>query len=189
MADRLDRMLALVRSHVPGLRLAVKSESAAMRTLATLVRPFSPRFQDRFVTVIGDTVWLPRPVAEFDRDDLAATLAHELVHQLDQRRWGPLFYASYGLSPLPVGRTARAYWERKAYAVDLLIAREQRGAAGVSACAGRLVGLFAGPEYAYMWAGEASARAFLRPTVEAVLRGALDDQAPYAQILTAWRTE
>lgn len=185
-ADRLDRLLALCRSRVPDLRFAVKSDSAGMRALARLVRPLSPEFAERYVTVIGATVWLPRPAAQFARDDLAAILAHELVHQLDQQRYGPLFYLSYGLA-LPAGRTARAAWERKAYAVDLLIAREEGGLAGVRACANRLIPLFAGSEYGFMWAGEHAAARFLAPTVEAVLRGELDGRAPYAAILAAWR--
>lgn len=179
-------MFALARSHVPDLRLKVKSDSAAMRALATLVKPLSPDFAERYVTVVGATVWLPRPAEQFVRDDLAAILAHELVHQLDQQRWGPLFYLSYGVA-LPAGRTARAVWERKAYAVDLLVARERGGPDAVAACAARLVPLFAGSEYGFMWAGTDAASAFLAPTIAAVLRGDLDGTEPYSSILAAWR--
>ena len=51
----------------------------------------------------------------------------------------------------------------------------------------RLVPLFAGPAYGYMWAGELAASAFLRPTVEGVLSGRFDTQFPYDAILAAWR--
>lgn len=183
--DRLDRMLALTRTHVPGARFATKADSALMRGLATLVRPFNAEFATRYVTVMGDTVWLPRPVDEWNRDDLAGILAHELVHMLDQQRYGVAFYASYGFPPM--GRTTRAHWERRAYAVDLLVARERGGTAAVHRVVSRLVPLFAGPAYGYMWAGEAAASAFLRPIVDGVLSGRLDTEAPYDAILATWR--
>ena len=123
--DRLDRMLALTRNHIPGARFANKADSALMRSVAKVVRPFNAEFSTRYVTVMGDTVWLPRPVEEWNRDDLAGILGHELVHMLDQKRYGLAFYASYGFPPM--GRTTRAHWERRAYAVDLLIARERGG--------------------------------------------------------------
>jgi len=164
-------MLALVRRHVPGLRLVAKSESPLLR-----------RFAPGFTTVLGPYVLLYRPAAEIPRDRLAAILAHELVHQLDQQRWGPLFYVSYGVC-LPAGRTVRAVWERRAYAVDLMLAHE---AGGLAACERRLVTLFSDRSYVWMWAGESSARAFLAPVVTAVREGRLQQESPYAEILSAW---
>src|SRR5262249_5844475 len=107
--DRLDRILALVRRHRPNLRLVDKHDGPAWRAL----RRVAPGLYG-FTTVIGDTVYLTAPPDEIERDDLAATLAHELVHQLDQAEHGLGFYASYGVWPLPFGRTARAHWERRA---------------------------------------------------------------------------
>ncbi len=149
----------------------IKSEHRLLRRLAP-----------GFTTVVGRTVFLPRPVAGFHRDALAAILAHELVHQLDQRRWGALFYVSYGVC-LPAFRTMRAVWERRAYAVDLLLAHR---VGAVDRCERRLVALFSGPSYLWMWAGEASARAFLAPVVASVREGRLDAEAPYRGILAAW---
>lgn len=185
--DRLDRMLALVRSHRPGLRLVHKADVAWMRWAGRLIRPISPDFDRAVTTVIGDTVYLPVPPDRFDRDQLARILAHELVHQLDQREHGLRFYASYLLTPAPFGRTHRARWERRAYAVDLMIAREEGGDEGLRRAAQRLVGLFSGPSYAWMWAGRGAARAFLEPTVEAVRAGELQVEWPYREILAAWR--
>ena len=184
--DPLDPMLELVRSHVPGLRLVHKHEVRWMRLFGWVVRPLIPDFATRYTTVIGRVVYLPAPPEELPRRELAATLAHELVHQLDQRRWGLLFYASYAWC-LPMGRTFRAYWERRAYAVDLMIVHEQGGPDAVERTAELLADLFSGPGYFWMWAGKESARQFLRPTVESVLDGTLSQRAPYDAILAAWR--
>jgi len=123
---------------------------------------------------------------EMDRDELAITLAHEFVHQLDQKRWGLLFYGSYGLL-FPVGRGARAVWERRAYAVDMLIAHERLGDEGLELLLLRLAALFSGPEYLWMWAGRRSAREFLESTAADVRSGVLATQHPYDLILAAWR--
>ena len=176
---RLERTLALVRREVPGHRFVLKEDVAWMRGVARV----HPDFR-AFTVVIGRTVYLPRPREDFEPDRLAAVLLHELVHQLDQARWGPLFYASYVLAA-PTLRTVRAVWERRAYAVDLLLARERGGEPAVHRLAERLAEVFSGPAYGWMWAPDA--RGFLAPAVAAVLAGELDTRQPYADILRAWR--
>jgi hypothetical protein len=186
VTDSLDRILALVREHIPDLQLVHKHELRWMRVLGRAVRPIAPDFDTHYTTVLGNTVYLPRPPDEMPRRVLAATLAHELVHQLDQRRWGLLFYATYAWA-LPTGRTMRAYWERRAYAVDLLIAKDRGGEREVENVAKRLADVFSGSSYLWMWVGRAAARAYLQPTVEAVLTGELERQGPYDVIMAAWR--
>jgi len=186
--DRLDRILALVRAHRPKVRLRDRHEVAWLRWPGEVFGVLVPGFNERFTTVIGDRVYLPGPVASIERDRLAAVLAHELVHQIDQRRWGPLFYLSYALLP-PVGRTARAAWERRAYAVDLLLAHERHGPQGVARLHDHLADLFAGPAYAFMWVGRRAAWRYLQPTARDVLDGSLATREPYASILAAWRGE
>jgi hypothetical protein len=183
---RLERVLALVRGYVPKLALINKQTVPWMRAAGTLARPFAPDFATSFTTVLGAKVYLPCDPADFNPDTLAMILAHELVHQLDQGRWGPLFYLSYGVA-LPAGRTLRAHWERRAYAVDLLLAKERGGEAAVELTARRLAALFSGPAYVWMWAGRSAAREFLKPVVQQVLDGSLEREAPYREILTAWR--
>lgn len=186
MPDRLDRMLALCRTHVPDLRLVDKHEVRWMRALGRVIRPIVPDFSTRYTTVLGSTVYLPGPPERLHPDELASTLAHELVHQLDQRRYGPLFYASYGFL-LPSLRASRALWERRAYAVDLLIARERGGEAEVRRVGGLLAELFAGPGYLWMWPGRGAAARLLEPAIRRVLDGSLDQEEPYRAILAAWR--
>ncbi len=184
--DALDRVLALVRAERPRVRLVHKADAPVMRALGVALAPLAPDFMDRFTTVLGDTVYLPLPPERMPRDALARTLAHELVHMLDMAAWGPVFYTSYVLA-MPVGRTTRAHWERRAYAVDLMLANEAGGARAVERALDWIVPMFAGPAYGYMWAGAASARRYLAPIRDEVLAGTLQQRAPYDRILAAWR--
>ena len=179
-------MLALARRARPRLRLVDRNQVGWMRLGGRIASPFVPNINQTFTTVLGDTVYLPRPVEHIQRDQLAAILAHEYVHQLDQARWGPLFYLSY-VAGGPALRTQRADWERRAYAVDLLIAYEQGGDARLDATAERIARIFAGPSYLWMWAGLDAARRYLEPTVAAVRDGSLAQEPPYDEILAAWR--
>lgn len=187
VSDRLDRILSLCRREVPSLRLVHKQEVWWMRVAGLLLRPFVPDFMTSYTVAFCRTVYLPRPPGEMVRDELASILAHELVHLIDQERCGIGFYVSYAFV-LPFFRTWRAVWERRAYAVDLLLARERGGEREVERVAARLVPVFGGPNYLWMWAPTASARRFLRPTVDAVCRGDLDDTEPYKSVLEAWRS-
>ncbi len=184
--DRLDRILALARSHRPGLRLVDKADSVLMRALAVLARPFMPTFLTQVTTVLGDTVYTPGPPGSIPRDLLARILAHEIVHQLDQAERPVWFYISYGVV-LPTWRTWRAHWERRAYGVDLMIAWEGGGEGALARSLARIEGLFAGRAYGWMWGGQQAARAYLVPMAEAVRRGELQQIEPYRSVLAAWR--
>lgn len=179
-------MLALVRREIPDLRLVEKRDSPLMRAAAVLTYPLNPAFATDYTTVIGSTVYLPQPVDRVPRDQLAATLAHELVHQLDQRASPVWFYVSYGLLPLPVGRSRRAHWELRAYTVDLMLAH-LRGESALERRVDWLAEIFSGPAYGWMWAGKAAAREFIAPAVAAVRAGTVQAQEPYRSILAAWR--
>ena len=183
---RLDRMLALVRTHRPDVALVDKRQVPWMRAVGVAMKPLMPDFMHSVTTVIGDTVYLPRAPEQMPRDHLARILAHELVHQLDQAEHGARFYVSYAALPLPIARTRRAHWERRAYAVDLMLAYTDGGEPSLSHALDRVVPLFAGPAYGFMWAGRASARAYLAPVVADIRAGRLQRRAPYADILAAW---
>ncbi len=185
--NRLQRMLALVRSHRPGLRLVDKHDVWWMRAAGVLMRPFMPDFMDSVTTVFGDVVYLPGRPDDMPPRQLARILAHELVHQLDQGEHGLWFYVSYALFPSPFGRTLRAHWERRAYAVDLMLAHHMGGDPRLRLVHDRLAVVFGGPAYAWMWAGRRAAWAYLAPLADDIRGGTLQLLDPYADILAAWR--
>ena len=183
---RLERILALVRRHRPGLRLVDKNTVPWMRGVGVAMMPLMPDFMTAVTVVLGDVVYLPGPPDQMPEEPLARILVHELVHQIDQARLGPLFYVSYALL-LPTGRTARAHWERRAYAVDLMLAFEQGGPRGLERSMDGICRLFSGPSYGFMWAGRSAARAYLAPIADRIRAGDLQREAPYDEILAAWR--
>lgn len=186
MSDELERILALMRSERPGLRLVHKADSPLMRAVGVALWPITPDFADAFTTVLGDTVYLPRPPDQVARKPLARTLAHEFVHQLDMDQWGPVFYATYAAA-MPALRTSRAHWERRAYAVDLMLSHHDGGRVAMDHTFDRIVPLFSGPAYGWMWAGRDAARRYLEPVRDEVVSGTLQVREPYARILAAWR--
>lgn len=184
--DLLDRILALARRHRPGLRLVDKHHVPIARLSAFLLTPLMPAFMDDVTTVIGDTVYLPGRPEDLDRQLLARILAHELVHQLDQAEHGLRFYLTYAVAPLPVGRTMRAHWERRAYAVDLMLAWEEGGERSLSAATLRVARHFSGPTYGWMWLGVDAARQYVGAVADEIRSGTLQQRAPYREILAAW---
>jgi hypothetical protein len=187
--DRLDRILALARRDRPGLRLVDKHDVPVARLVGRLIRPLMPGFVDEVTTVIGDTVYLPAPADRIDRTRLARILAHEIVHQRDQAEHGAWFYLSYALAPLPAGRTRRAHWERRAYAVDLAIAWLSGGEAELARTAEIVARLFSGPTYGWMWSGEDAATQYVGAVADEIRSGTLQQRAPYRDILAAWTGE
>lgn len=157
-----------------------------MRVLGWCMRPFAPDFATHYTTVVGRSVYLPRDPDAMNPHVLAATLAHEYVHQLDQFESRAWFYTSYILLPLPIWRTRRAYWERRAYAVDMMLAHATGGEARLALVEARLRGIFGGPSYGWMWGGRLAAASYLKPVADAVRAGTLQQQAPYDAILAAW---
>ncbi len=81
--------------------------------------------------------------------DLYALLRHEAVHLRDARRFPVLFELSYVLA-LPVGITARAWWEWRGYTETLRVWAEVKGEIP-DWLIEQIIERFTGPDYLYMW--------------------------------------
>lgn len=116
-----------------------------MQVLNLLVWWFCPDFLTRFTTVIGQTIYLPsRAYVQQHEASAMRTLAHEMVHMLDQERftkpvfmlgylfpqilavgvfsfpWLGLWSLGFLLFLLPWPAPFRAHVEIRAYALDIL---------------------------------------------------------------------
>lgn len=140
MADTspYDRITAYGKSKF-NLSIRFKDESRLMKALGAILF-FNPQFMNRYITVIGNSVYFPSRVwLASNRDAAARVLCHELVHVADERRVGSwLFKLSYlfpqwlallslssivigpwglafllFLAPLPA--PFRAFWELRGY--------------------------------------------------------------------------
>lgn len=146
----VDALIAALRRELPGFAVRFKDESRLQRALGWLLRPINRRYLTHFTTVMGGQVWFPSRAA-FRATDPAAiyvTLCHEAVHLHDARRFPLLFELSYVLL-LPVGVTARSYWEFRAYRESMRVWLALHGSVS-DPMIEVLVAHFTGPEYFYM---------------------------------------
>jgi hypothetical protein len=126
-------------------RIRYKDQSWEMQLLGLLVLPFCPDFLTRYTTVLGQTVYFPsRAFVEADPERALRIMAHEAVHLLDFKRFGPVPFALAYLFPqvltlgvfafpwlglwslsflfflLPLPAPFRFWAESRAYALELL---------------------------------------------------------------------
>lgn len=131
--------------------ICYKEESRGMRFASVMLTIFCPTFMTHFTSVIGNRIYFPsRKFIERDEYGAMRTLAHELVHLLDQRRVSkPAFMISYlfpqslavgvfafpwlgwwallfllFLAPIP--SWPRFYFESRGYAMNVMTARPSR---------------------------------------------------------------
>jgi|GEM_PF-5856283 len=125
-------------------QIKLKSNSRAQKILAFLVRWYIPTYLTNYTTVIGKSIYFPDQRL-LDRPHARFTIAHEVVHLLDQQRLtAPLFVLLY-LSPqifalgvlsfpwlgwhalwflifaLPWPSPGRAYIEARAYGLEMYL--------------------------------------------------------------------
>lgn len=145
MSD-LQHFISLLQREVP-LKIKYKDESWEMYLLHFLVKWFNPNFMTDYTTVIGYTVYFTSKefVEQYPRQAMQI-LAHEAVHLLDTKRLTftlfalaylfpqvlvvlaflfPLsaYYLFFLLFALPLPAPFRAYFEAKAYSLDIILGK------------------------------------------------------------------
>ncbi|TAH22009.1 MAG: hypothetical protein EAZ08_02430 [Cytophagales bacterium] len=145
---RLQWFITKIQEEVP-LKIKFKDESWEMKWLNLLVKWFNPNFMTSFTTVIGYTVYFTsRKFVESNPQQAMQILTHEAVHLLDTKRFTFPIFAFLYLFPqilvvfallfpinyyfllclfflLPLPAPFRAYFEARAYAVDLTLGRHE----------------------------------------------------------------
>lgn len=139
--------VSILQAEVP-LKIKYKDESWEMRFLNVFLWWFNPTFMTSFTTVIGYTVYFTsREYVAKNPNKALQILTHEAVHLLDTKRFTfPVFAFGY-LFPqilmvfallfpisayfllfllfiLPFPAPFRAYFEARAYTVDLMLGRQ-----------------------------------------------------------------
>jgi len=136
-----------IQEEVP-LKIKYKDESWEMKWLNMLMKWFNPTFMTSFTTVIGYTVYfINRESVENNPQQAMRILTHEAVHLLDTKRLTFPVFAFLYLFPqvlvifalffpinyyflllllflLPFPAPFRAYFEARAYAIDLILGRQ-----------------------------------------------------------------
>ena len=158
-AGRSEQYLDALRREFPRLRLVDKRGDALSlvvdRALRLVTLGGQSAYLTRYVTTMGQTIYLPEGWAARDDAERYCVLRHEAVHLRQSRRYGRLGMALLYLVPLaPLGLAwGRARLEWEAYAETLRATAEVRGLAALDAPALRahIVAQFTGPAYGWMW--------------------------------------
>lgn len=119
MTDYLKLLLELEREF-PHFRVVHKERSRFMVFLDLLLKVVSfgqmTEFMTRYVTVLGQTVYVPSSWGSMAWGGKVVALRHERVHLRQARRWGVLFAPMYLMWPVPVFLAyARMSFEYEAY--------------------------------------------------------------------------
>ena len=141
--QHLANILSAIEYEFPDFNIVDKRKSKLMRALSKVLF-FNKNFMTRYITVIGNTVYIP--TKDWVKEDAYRALSvfcHEWVHMKDNRRLGPLFKLLY-LSPqifsflavlgfwnplwllfliclLPVPSPTRSELEMRGYAVTMAV--------------------------------------------------------------------
>lgn len=157
--ERSEVYLDALRREFPRLRLVDKRGDALSRVIDRALRVLTlggqSAYLTRYVTTMGQTIYLPE--GWYARDDLDryCVLRHEAVHLRQSRRYGRLGIALIYLLPIvPLGLAwGRARLEWEAYSETLRATAEVRGVAALDApeLRAHIVSQFTGPAYGWMW--------------------------------------
>ena len=132
-----------IKKEFPDFELVDKRKSLLMKVLSKVLF-FNKAFMSRYITVIGNKVYVPSlPYKEDDPLSACVILAHEWVHMKDAKRWGLLYKFGYlfpqifailaplglvwppawlcALFLLPLPAPGRAELEFRAYAVSMAV--------------------------------------------------------------------
>jgi hypothetical protein len=76
------------------MKIVYKDDSLFMRILGKILF-FNPTFMTSYATTIGETIYLPNKSKEWSDQSIEMLLAHEMVHVLDYKKEGFLFFLKY----------------------------------------------------------------------------------------------
>jgi hypothetical protein len=157
--ERSERLIAEIREEFPGFRILSKKDSRLSwwidRALKLVTLGAQRDYLERYHTVIGSTLYVPRSWQSAGDIDRLIVLRHERVHLRQQRRYGqPLMALIYLLPFFPLGLAyGRARLEWEAYAETIRATAEYRGirAAADATWRREIVSRFTSGAYGWMW--------------------------------------
>ena len=152
----LDELASICREF-PGFKTKPKAQSWLCKIINVLLWVLTlgkTEFMDRYVTVLGKTMYTPTNWDQLTWSEKWVVLRHEGVHlrQADRMFFGWAFWVGWTiwafcyLFVLPFGLTLRARWEREAYAESYRSSQR----CGRKMSRARLFREFTGPNYFWM---------------------------------------
>lgn len=171
--DPYAREVAALTEEFPKLRLIAKAGHGWSRWTDRFLRGVTfggqRHYLTRYVTTIGQAIFLPDGWAQRSAVDRTIVLRHEAVHLRQFRRFGFVGMSLLYLLPiLPLGLAyGRARLEWEAYAETIRATAELKGlqAAQSPSLHQHIVDQFTGPAYGWMWPFPRQLRGWIREVV------------------------
>ncbi len=157
--NRVQLLLAEMKSEFPSFRMCAKGHSRLMRSIDVFLRLVTLGQQTRFLTeyhtILGSTLFLAPGWDGMAAADKLVLLRHERVHLRQSKRLGAMGMAFVYLIPFfPLGLAyGRARLEWEAYRETLRATFELKGLDEVRSTTlrHRIISRFTGPDYGWMW--------------------------------------
>ena len=143
---------AYVKTKIPGFEVRLKRKKYAgdpwYRPIAdSVARVITPTYDTEFATTMYPYIYVPEGwIGHWAQ--MYGTLRHEYIHLRDIQKYGFLFKASY-LAVLPSVFTARAEWEYRGFAQNIIGDVEREGKVPQERIT-RLLEHFTGRNYLFM---------------------------------------
>lgn len=167
-----------IQKEFPDFKIIAKASSKLMKAADICLRILSLNqmnsFMTRYVTTMGEKVYVPNGWTERDYLLRAITLRHERIHMRQKKRVGMLFFTfAYLFWIFPIGLAlSRRIFEQEAYAESLRASVEYFGPGALSDVAYRenIVSHFVGPDYLWTWPFRKSIEAWYDDLVTTIRR-------------------
>ena len=171
-----ESLLGIVKEEFPDFEIIKKDNSSLMKVIDVFLRTITfgrmKRFMTDFITTIGHRVYVPADWDDNSPATKSSTIRHERVHMRQGKKYGKfLFSLLYIALPFPtLFAYFRTKFEKEAYEETLRTVNEYYGPSIFTpGLKEKIVSLFVGPEYFWMWYRKKDIESWYDETVKKIL--------------------
>jgi len=176
-SEEYEALLEEVKREFPEFKIVKKTESSLMKAIAAFLRLITfgkmNSFMDKFITTLGQTVYVPSSWDANSPATNAITIRHERVHMRQSRDHGSVkFSLLYLFAYLPIGLAYyRTKFEKEAYEESLRAVHDYYGSKFFTkALKENVVNHFVSAEYLWMWYNRKHIEEWYDVTVEQITK-------------------
>jgi len=165
MEPNVDEVTAQIKSEFPSYQTKNKADVWWMRALGLVL---GASFMAKYVTTVGNTMYLLSVWPQWDVGHQCAMLRHERQHMRQAKRLTyPVYALLYFFALFPVGLAyARARLEFEAYSEQMQAWKDYGLDYASDDQVSWLVSQFTGPAYGFMWPFPKAVTGWFRQTVK-----------------------
>jgi len=157
--EEYNKLLVDIATEFPDFEIISKNDSKLMKIIDIALKIITfgqmKMFMTRFITTMGNKVYVPSDWDQYPIMSKASILRHERIHMRQAKKYGRfIFSVLYLLAPFPVGIAYfRKKFEQEAYEESLKTIYEWRGLKVLESpeLKERTLSHFTSAEYFWMW--------------------------------------